>query len=713
MSDIARSSASPAKLLGYVTIAVGGAVLVGWFCDIFALKSVLPGFVTMKPNAAAAFMLAGLALALLGRDPPSAPARWMSQACAATVALLGLFTLCQYLFGFNFGIDQLLFHEPTGSVGTLSPGRMAPMTAINLLLLGYTLLLAGYRRAIPIAQRLALFTGLMGLVPLLGYLYGATALLGIGHYTQMAIPTAVLFIVLSLGVLLLRPADGIMRLMTGDTRGGWLLRRLTPFVVGIPMLLGWLRMWGERRGYFESALGTALMMMLLMLLSFIIIWWAAQTTTSDEIARKREEETLRRFATVVRDSNDAITIQDFAGNITAWNRGAELMYGYSEAEALVSNIDRLTTPGKVAEQQDFIRRLIEGEAVTSFETQRVTKDGRVLDVWMTVTKLLDDAGTPMGLASTERDITARKQADDALRESEEQFRVINKELSFQNDEKEKRAAELVVANKELSFQNDEKEKRAAELVIANKEIRKLNEELEERVKQRTAQLTATMKESEAFSYSVAHDLKAPLRAMSGFASILSEDYAPKLDDEGRRLIGVIKSNANIMGRLIDDLLLLSHLGRQSMKVAAIDMTELARGVCKDLQEAIPNERRIEITVKALPGARADYVLIKQVLINLVSNAIKFASGKDKAVIEIGGYDKGVERVYYVKDNGVGFDMKYADKLFGVFQRLHPQEEFSGTGIGLAIVSSAVHRHGGAVRAEAEVGKGATFYFTLP
>jgi PAS domain S-box-containing protein len=132
-------------------------------------------------------------------------------------------------------------------------------------------------------------------------------------------------------------------------------------------------------------------------------------------ARKREEENLRRFATVVRDSNDAITIQDFEGRITAWNHGAELMYGYSEAEALAANIERLTAPGKVAEQKDFIRRLIAGETITSFETQRVTKDGRVLDVWMTVTKLLDEAGKPVGLASTERDITARKRAEAALR----------------------------------------------------------------------------------------------------------------------------------------------------------------------------------------------------------------------------------------------------------------------------------------------------------
>lgn len=532
----------------------------------------------------------------------------------------------------------------------------------------------------------------------------------------------------------------------------------------------------------------------------------------EALASDQQEQQIRRLATVVRDSNDAITLKDFEGRITAWNHGAKIMYGYSEKEALQMNVRQLTPPDKETESADIVRRMMMGEKVHSFETRRVTKNGRILDVWLTVTKVLDDAGKPIGIASTERDITERKKAEAELRETAEylqnlidyanapivvwypQFKitrfnhafekltgrstakVLGKrleilfpsaqakasmelirrtrtgermevvELAIQHVDgsvytvlwnsatlfsKDGRAPVATIAqgqditelkrtvekiennNKELIFQNEEKEKRAAELAIANKEIKKLNEELEERVRQRTALLTAAMQESEAFSYSVSHDLKAPLRAMSGFASILSEDYAPKLDDEGRRVVDVIKSNAGIMARLIDDLLSLSHLGRQAMKIADIDMTELARGVCKELQDSLPHDRRIEVTVKALPNARADHVLVKQVFINLIGNAMKFTSPKDKAVIEIGGYDEDREHVYYVKDNGAGFDMKYADELFGVFQRLHAQEEFSGNGIGLAIVNRAIHRHGGTVRAEAEVDKGAAFYFTLP
>lgn len=240
-----------------------------------------------------------------------------------------------------------------------------------------------------------------------------------------------------------------------------------------------------------------------------------------------------------------------------------------------------------------------------------------------------------------------------------------------------------------------------------------NRELDERVKQRTAELSIAAKQLEAFSYSVAHDLKAPLRAIAGFANILVEDYAPKLNENGKRVIGVIKENTEKMGRLIDDLLKLSYLGRQAMNFVDLDMTALAHAVSAELKEALFHERLIEVIVKPLPSARADATLAKQILTNLISNAMKFTAGQKRALIEIGGYDKEGERIYYIKDNGAGFDMKYAKKLFEPFERLHTAEEFGGTGIGLAIVSSAVQRHGGRVWTEAAVGQGATFYFTLP
>ncbi len=248
---------------------------------------------------------------------------------------------------------------------------------------------------------------------------------------------------------------------------------------------------------------------------------------------------------------------------------------------------------------------------------------------------------------------------------------------------------------------------------AEEKINKLNMELEERVSRRTEELLTAVKEMEAFSYSVSHDLKAPLRAVMGFANVLSEDYAPQLDENGRRVIGIINDNVRKMGQLIEDLLKLARLAGLATNLVDIDMTTLAQPVCHELREEFFRDRTIEVSVKPLLSARADATLARQIFTNLISNAMKFTARKEKAVIEIGSYDKDGERVYYVKDNGAGYDMKYEDMLFGIFKRLHSQDEFGGTGIGLAIVRSAVRRHGGRAWAEAEVDQGATFYFTLP
>jgi signal transduction histidine kinase len=269
----------------------------------------------------------------------------------------------------------------------------------------------------------------------------------------------------------------------------------------------------------------------------------------------------------------------------------------------------------------------------------------------------------------------------------------------------RRAAELEATNRSL-------EREMAERRQADEERAKLNAELEQRVTERTAQLEAANKELEGFSYSVSHDLRAPLRAIAGFSKLLVEDHGPALDVEARRKLGVIQSEGARMGQLIDELLAFSRLGRKSMQMTDLDMVELARSTFNGLNGQHDGARP-EFHVGTLPRAKGDRVLVGQVWTNLLSNAMKFSSKRPTPRIEVSAVSDDREHIYFVRDNGAGFDPRYRAKLFGVFQRLHSSSEFPGTGVGLALVERIVVRHGGRVWADGKPDEGATFYFTLP
>ena len=269
---------------------------------------------------------------------------------------------------------------------------------------------------------------------------------------------------------------------------------------------------------------------------------------------------------------------------------------------------------------------------------------------------------------------------------------------------DRRTVELEASNARLAREIEERSR-------AEREVLRLNAELENRVRERTVQLETANKELEAFSYSVSHDLRAPLRSIDGFGQALIDDYAQDLPEPARRYLDRIRSSTKQMGLLIEGLLNLARVSRRQLERRQVDLSEIAKQVVNGLQQREP-DRAVEVSVWDGMRADGDAHLLYAVLENLVGNAWKFTSKKDKARVEIGALRDRGHTIFYVRDNGAGFDMTYADKLFGAFQRLHAVSDYTGTGIGLATVQRIVHRHGGRIWAEAEVGKGADFYFTL-
>jgi PAS domain S-box-containing protein len=360
-------------------------------------------------------------------------------------------------------------------------------------------------------------------------------------------------------------------------------------------------------------------------------------------------EANRKERALIANAQDMICALGAEGNFVKVNPASLKILGYAPDELVGRQLVEMVAPEEADNLREVIESLITVQSVNEFESCCVHKDGSKVNLLWS-TSWVEEENLLFCVA---RDITERKRAEER------------------------------------------------------------NKELHARLEQHSAQLQEANKELESFSYSVSHDLRAPLRHIDGFVSLLEKKSAASLNDEGRRYVRVISESAKQMGHLIDDLLAFSRMGRAEMRKTIVNMQKLVEDVRRDLHQEV-GERQITWEIENLPEVQADPAMIRLVLTNLLSNAIKYTRPCKDAVIEIGNRNDGVNMtVFFVRDNGVGFDMRYLDKLFGVFQRLHRPDEFEGTGIGLANVRRIIIRHGGSTWAEGKIDQGATFFFSLP
>jgi PAS domain S-box-containing protein len=381
-----------------------------------------------------------------------------------------------------------------------------------------------------------------------------------------------------------------------------------------------------------------------------------QSIVRDITDRKKAEEELRKQAELLSLAHDAIIVRDSENRIAFWNPGAEKTYGWSATEA-IGKVTHELLQTTFPEPLDHLNAILVRTGRWEGELMHAKRDGTRVVVASRWSLRLDEHGAPGAILEINRDVTEAKRAEE--------------------------------------------------------EIRKLNEDLEQRVVERTHELQAVNKELEAFAYSVSHDLRAPVRHIAGFTELLQKNVDPVLDDMSRHHIDMILDSANRMGTLVDDLLAFSRIGRTQTYQTTVRLTEIIEAVVREIAPDTQN-RKITWRIRDLPTCHGDPAMLRLVFGNLISNAVKFTRTCEEAEIEIGSLNHTPdELVVFIKDNGVGFNMKYKDKLFGVFQRLHSQEAFEGTGIGLATVQRIVHGHGGRVWAEGSVNNGATFYVALP
>jgi PAS domain S-box-containing protein len=764
-----RDRAAAARIPAVISVSIGLAALIGWRFNLPALIRILPGAVEMKVNTAACAVLCGAALWVAAGAASPGRIR-LVRVLSLTVMLVALTTLVEHVIGWNAGIDELLVKDSANAYNPFR-GRMSPVSATAFVAIAGALTALPYRRMHRAITWAAGGAVVAGLVSLLGYLWNAVEIVTDRFLPPIAFNTACCLALLGTGILLCPGKTGVDTASKFTALAALETRILAGFIVALSLLLAGgtytyrtiLRVAAAAERVAHTQEVRAALASLYGSLAGAEVARRDYVLSSEPEHRDEYERSMRDVQSQL-DNLRRLTADNpeqlenvaalgplLAARPTAMTSVRELTDRMAVIEAqllterqeamvkvrettLVSFLVTLTVAGGVF---TALFRGVHREVLSRRSSENDLREAnRFLDSLiesLPIMVALKDADSLryVRLNRTVERLMGRSRSE-LIGRSVHDFLPPEAAEAVSASDREALASEGVVDNQEhrvdtatlglrifhtmkMPIRDREGNPRYVLSISTDITERKLTEqaikELNSALVSKAEQLTASNRELESFSYSVSHDLRAPLRAVDGFAQMLEEDYGPRLDAEGMRYLSVIRSNTQRMGTLIDDLLEFSRLGRLPISAEVINVDSLVREVVGEALEGHPAAPLVAIG--PLPPVRGDRTLLRQVWMNLIANAIKFSGKAAQPRIEVSGRQDAAENVYSVCDNGVGFDMEYADKLFGVFQRLHRADEFSGTGVGLAIVQRVVTRHGGRVWADGIVNGGAMFSFSLP
>jgi len=765
------------QLLSLTAAGIGAIALAGWIFGIDPFKRVHPKLVTMKANTAICLMLAGFAVACLRHEGTAGWKLLIARMGAVIVGITGLLTLAQHLGHWEFGIDQFLFRESLEEAGQSFPGRMGPASALNFILLSAGILLLDHRprKGSWPAQFCAIFVIGITLLIFLAYFYGVESFQPVALYASIAIHTVVAFWLLAVALLLVRPGRGITMLLLSDNTGGIVARRLLPAALIVPALLGWLRIVGERAGWFDTGMGTSLFAMGLVIVFILLIWWTAQALGREDSTRGVAEVVRNQHAAIVDSSDDAIVSKNLDGIVTSWNAGAERLFGYSAAEMTGQPILRLIPPDRREEETMILGRLRAGERIEHYETIRRTKDGRDVFVSLTVSPVRDASGTITGASKIARDITPRKVFDAKLLASEtlksailntslDGFIVMNHEgriddwnpaatriFGFTRDEAIGRLLTDIIVPERLR----EAHRNGLARYVATRESRILGRRYEmpglradgtefpceisislipgtepplfagylrditERKQAEAAlemarqQADAASRAKDEFLAALSHELRTPLTPVLMLSA--SMEHADELPQSVRDDFAMIRKNVELEARIIDDLLDLTRItqGKLALHFEQVDPQRLITDTIEILLSEIDG-KKINVAVNfaaARHHVRADAVRLQQVLWNIIKNAVKFTP--EGGSITVSTENAGDHWKVSVADTGLGITAEELPRIFDAWAQgdAGAAPRFGGLGLGLSISMHIVRHHDGRLWAES-AGRGQGAVFHL-